>query len=650
MWRAWVVSAGRMHQQIPILSQQQGSDRQPAIYVDADAHYWISYAQQMAEEQTARIRHTRLDNAPSGRDVHWSSPPAWWLLGCGRLVSRATRLDLIPAIARAGYWSSLALLALSWIGFGGFLGRQTGWKSAAFFFVSYPASLHVLRQFGIANPDHGAWHLVALTGLMVGVAADGAGSGSPPSPTSASTSLRPLHRIFRHHFGLVFSAFWGAFGLWIGATIQFLPIVLLQAGALIMACVFRRHWSPDEQRHWAEGWRLWSRLGAALSVVFYLIEYAPGHMGMHLEVLHPLYALAWWSLGEFSYALSVPAPVRPAGRILRWALPLIGFLLLPAAIGWGPPEWHAMKWPFMRHLHGEIAEFKSYISVYGAQWFPAFFKQVSFHPLILAGALVAGLSKSYAPAERARIGVLGLAGAALLGIAFLQNRWTGMAVITCTAVAAALLAGPAAPPSSSPLRRTSLPIAACLLTALLSIAIWQNLSRILHQFPRDAAPHELQLGVAAKETAVRLSETAARRNQPCIIMADPFFLNSLPNFGQTPLVGSLYWENAHGLRDTLLFFSSRTDERAKQILEQRGITHVIVGGAPLFAQTMGFDPETDRPVPDLQSTLAWRLSARVPTPPSWLRPVNMSVFGYHRRFDIRIYEVIRPAPVAPPAL
>ena len=54
----------------------------------------------------------------------------------------------------------------------------------------------------------------------------------------------------------------------------------------------------DGARFEPDVWRLWGRVGAALSLVFYLIEYTPSHLAMRLEVNHPFYALAWWGGAE----------------------------------------------------------------------------------------------------------------------------------------------------------------------------------------------------------------------------------------------------------------------------------------------------------------------------------------------------------------
>lgn len=38
-----------------------------------DARWWVMHAKQMLREGSWRVRHTATDNAPEGREVHWSS-------------------------------------------------------------------------------------------------------------------------------------------------------------------------------------------------------------------------------------------------------------------------------------------------------------------------------------------------------------------------------------------------------------------------------------------------------------------------------------------------------------------------------------------------------------------------------------------------
>jgi tetratricopeptide (TPR) repeat protein len=75
-------------------------------------------------------------------------------------------------------------------------------------------------------------------------------------------------------------------------------------GALLATGVFAR---GSSKLSWARAdpslWRVWGWSGAATSIFFYLVEYFPSHLGMRLEVNHPLYALAWAGGGEIIFRL-----------------------------------------------------------------------------------------------------------------------------------------------------------------------------------------------------------------------------------------------------------------------------------------------------------------------------------------------------------
>ena len=60
-----------------------------------DGRWWIMHAERMAREGLWRIRSTEDDNAPEGREVHWSSLPMWNLVALGKLLAPLSpRADL----------------------------------------------------------------------------------------------------------------------------------------------------------------------------------------------------------------------------------------------------------------------------------------------------------------------------------------------------------------------------------------------------------------------------------------------------------------------------------------------------------------------------------------------------------------------------
>src|ERR1043166_2691953 len=67
--------------------------------VAADGQTWIRLALEMGDRSTVRLRHTDIDDAPLGRDVHWSSEWALTILNAGRLQRAFTGQPLPDALA-----------------------------------------------------------------------------------------------------------------------------------------------------------------------------------------------------------------------------------------------------------------------------------------------------------------------------------------------------------------------------------------------------------------------------------------------------------------------------------------------------------------------------------------------------------------------
>ncbi|HTB63020.1 MAG TPA: hypothetical protein VK737_05470, partial [Opitutales bacterium] len=97
----------------------------------------------------------------------------------------------------------------------------------------------------------------------------------------------------------------GGVGLWVSTASEAPVLAEIGLGALLATGLFARGTSPQS---WAKAdpslWRVWGWSGAATSIFFYLLEYFPSHLGMRLEVNHPLYAFAWAGGGEILFRLS----------------------------------------------------------------------------------------------------------------------------------------------------------------------------------------------------------------------------------------------------------------------------------------------------------------------------------------------------------
>lgn len=199
-------------------------------------------------------------------------------------------------------------------------------------------------------------------------------------------------------------------GLWISA-VTMIPIL----GAMACGGVLAAGLSTGEGRGPASGgrrdgvrpapdlWRSWGAAGCATALAAYALEYAPGHMGMRLEVNHPFHALAWLGAGDLM-ARVCRALSSPEGRLrgLRamvrgeWAA-VVGALVLVGAPAVGIMAFgggaFVLADPFLRVLHMDhIREFQGLgTHLAGLSGLHAL-QSVSALPLVLlpAAALVVG--------------------------------------------------------------------------------------------------------------------------------------------------------------------------------------------------------------------------------------------------------------------
>ena len=90
----------------------------------ADAQNWVRYALTFDGEAPSRVRYTYNDNAPDGREVHWSSGFAHLVAGAGRLRQGVTGEPLPLATERVLPWFNLPLLMAAVIVFSAWVGRR----------------------------------------------------------------------------------------------------------------------------------------------------------------------------------------------------------------------------------------------------------------------------------------------------------------------------------------------------------------------------------------------------------------------------------------------------------------------------------------------------------------------------------------------
>jgi hypothetical protein len=589
-----------------------------------DSFVWVDHARAMARKGEWRLERTELDNAPYGRPVRWHSGLALGLVGLGRLWTAAEpgepsfgadpgeqalgaekgepnlgarRRILDRGIERAAVWIG-PLLFFGWtLALTGIVARRLGWLAAGAIFVCLIASGDVYGHFHPGEPDHHGLAATCAAGTLLGLLLD---------------------RDRRARSGWILSAVCGAMGLWINAATQSVVLAGLGGAALLIVCLPARFGvvpasagGGADPRHDSVGiesglpdpvsWRLWGWTGAGVSLAFWAFESVPHAISWQLEVNHPLYALAWAAGGELLATVTAararagsargPAPgafvhgadgrargVKGSDRFRIAAAAVVALAPLVVSLGSGGRT-HVFGDPFLMALHAKIAEFQPVTTAFaggGLSLLQAF----GALPLILVGALLL-LRGARVPEERWHLWVcvvaLGLATIARL----LQVRWG--AVWGGFAVAASVVVVPLA---WRELRRRMRAIAVASIAAALvvtALAIspvqaWRT-DRARARMGDELTIEELR-ALVLRDVAF----TIAGDSPSARVLSGPSASVPLGYFGGFGTIGTLYWENADGLRDAATIATASDDAVAKQELARRGVTYIVLTDWEDFAR------------------------------------------------------------------
>ncbi len=572
-----------------------------------DGYHWLMQTQQMFAAGELRVRHVDYDNAPEGRAVHWSSPWRWWLGLLAWIDHHFTGAPIGRCVERAALYASPVALGSALMLIAAFVRRRLGGGFTCWLIMGPVASMPLYDYFVAGNPDHHGVAALCAFLCVLGLIDGGAGwtnrSGGPSCIQPSDT--RSARRWF------VLSAIAGAFGLWISAASQVPVLCALGLAAFLGApSVKNADASPQPDL-----WRIWGRVGATASVVMWLIEYFPSHLSWHLEVNHPLYAVAWWGGGEL-LRLRWKQPGAPAFfRALRepGALTAVAALaLLPLTLLLGGTSVFVLNDSFLWKLHHDyIQEFQSlkrFASVRGLDVYvcAAILPWLAIIPALLA----CRKNHSLGAAQSALL--LALVPALLfLAMAVMQVRWIGFShalliVVLATYHRVVLR-------EAAPLYRR---IFVGAFVALLAFPIGRLLT--LHRAPTGVATDNI-VQVATREIAHWLNRRMGAERP--VVAASPGISTALAFHGGARTLGTMYWENLDGLATSARLFGARNDEEAFRIVQATGITHVVMVSWNDFSEPYTkLIRELDPADPLPRDAFIPRLVDTKIAPP-WLRPV-----------------------------
>ena len=592
------------------------------FFGDPDAYYWLSYARDLRTSGHLRVRYTFADNAPYGREVHWAQLPIWSLAILSFVFERAASLPPTIALEMAGR------LMMPLLGFVFFslllilLARR--WGPAIALLTVLPLAPTCHYEFHPLRPDHHGFQIAFAVGCLVFLLRSGLG-WVLPSSASIGSSRDPLRPMAEARRNFILSGLFAGMALWLGATVFAFVLGAIAAGVALSLLWSSPSAAPDEATLRPDLFRWWGVAGAASSLLFYLLEYAPNHFSMRLEVNHPLYALWYLGTAECLRALARWKLNRNTFDLRDGLSAAAGFMAagsLPLIVLAGPPAWYLPRSLLMLRLHARyITEFMSPLNSLA-------FSVYARDPLLLVGLIALAvalflLRKNRAPFPfRPALQTLAVA----TGLMFLLFGWQGrwqqfLPPIIFLLAGYGLAAMRHSRPSGSAnsfVRPLPLLLALTLLiqTGLATRIHLRLIYKALRVEQLDALWNRYML---QRNMLLHLKAEAggnSLRLIPPVEMAPAVYY-----FGVGDSIGSLYWENLDGLAAASEFMADPLPgSQAHTIAQKRSITHILSLRIPDEAYMYHYLlTGTDNPA-ERSSTLGYVLSKGGPGVPAWATP------------------------------
>lgn len=539
--------------------------RHARLFIDPDAYLWLSYARDLRQSGHFRLRRTNADNAPCGREMHWSHLPIWSLMTLSAAFEKAGAAPPI-ALELAGRCLMPLTGFLSFSALILFLRRRIGPGAAALCALA-PAAL-LLWDFHPLRPDHHAFQIMAA--FFCGLALLFSGFGWTPS-NRADGGARRLFFL---------SGILGGIGLWLGATIFYFSLAALALAAAVVLLVSPGASESAGQSMRPERWRHWSWAGAGTALLFYAVEYAPGPFPLRLEVNHPLYALSWLGIGEGLYLLARWKHVDrrlSAPRLSHAGLALLAAATLPALVLFGPESSYLPRTLLMARLHARhIHEFLT------AQAFAAQNNE-NFYFLLLRfigpGLACAGIWLYLQPKLRLAFSARLMARFALpvfvlfTTLLLWQIRWRSFAAMSSLLLAIAAIC--ALRSSGEQLARRTALLVATLLGLQWLIGLGIGLHPLLLMGRVSKIDPLYFKALQLRNLMVNLKQSFPAT--PLRLLAPSEMAPVAYYFGVGDGIGSLYWENLYGMETSAECYADPLPgNRAQEIVAERQITHVVM--------------------------------------------------------------------------
>jgi hypothetical protein len=624
---------------IPPGAYQQTTILPPA---SMDMRWWILHAQSLLESDSVRIRETRIDNAPQGREVHWHSGLIWLIAGLARLMSFFIGRPAVDCATWAAIVTPLLLLTLAVAGMAFLVSRRLGWGVAGVFVLILFTSRTVHEGFVYGMVDHHGIVLAFAIASVLALAFSGAGLVN-----SKKTNIPFLLNEASARRWMILSGILGGAALWVSAATAIPVIAGCGLGALVAAWSGHRTGIPLKP----DLWRSWGLAGCLSSLFFYALEYFPSRMGWRLEVNHPLYAFAWLAAADLLTRLLTRFFGK--GRLtngsptdaLRLALG-VALVLLPAAMAATRPDlFFYVSDRFLLALHNEhINEFQPlWVFLFGEEG--AFFRisTTFIWPLVvLLGIPLLLCRKHVSPVWRALAFFLLCPVFVMQALAFSQIRWQGMATgLWLLEILMLIAAMVHSRPMATFPRRILIPLGALSLVAAVwhPQAVFRNAwavaSESSPELPKQSAPT-----VLLRDVAHRLLQASPR--QIPVVVAGPNSSTDLSYYGHIHTLGTLYWENVEGLKKAARIFAAPNASEALRLINEAGATHIVIASWDDFGMDYVSLLKKSGEISEIPPEPFVKSLLDGAEPPDWIRPLFYPippVFGLDGA-QVRIFAVM----------
>lgn len=594
-----------------------------------DARWWIMHAERMERNGEWRIRSTTNDNAPAGREVHWSSLPAWYLVGLSKVLSPWNAREDLSAVEWAALFVGPVALSLSLLAGTLLCARAFGvWVACAFPLCLLAARpLQFFFRAGEAD-HHGLVSVFAMFGILFLLC------GRLGLPRKGNT--HPTRSWF------VAAGMVSAAGLWVSAATQLPVIAATGLGAVLSAWLLS---SGDRGNLDPTVWRLWGISAASASLGFYLLEYFPCHMGWRLEVNHPVYAAAWIAGGEILCRLvrwvsHGNPPVRDA-RTAAEAGALVLFGALPVIlVVLGGERFFVISDKFLYALHDFfINEFQSVADVSGQTGIHYAAFAFSFTAAASAIAALTLLKSRVSAWHFASVVFTAVPALVMTGLALNQVRWSGVAAaMTVPVVMACFAALQDRAGAPAQWRRIAAWSILLLAAAAAPASLWM---RYTDSTGAERTVDKSQVpSVLTRDICHRIAASAGGKRP--VVLASPSSSTDVIYYGGAKGIGTLYWENIAGLQAGARIYSTRDEQTALSLVKKHGITHMVFFSWDSFGQRyVRLDRGLGKEDEARDGFVAGLLEGTRPQP-TWLNPLWYPVPEEYQLGDdqwVRIYEV-----------